>query len=65
MAGTFSIPSSAATRFASVDAGDAVVVGQRHHRHARLGGGADDVGGLELTIGDGRMRLKIDHVCYS
>ena len=33
-------------------AGDAVVVGERHHRDPRLGGGADDVGGLELAVGD-------------
>ena len=32
--------------------GDAVVVGQRHHGDARLGGGADDIGGLELAVGD-------------
>src|SRR4029079_14589789 len=45
--------------------GNAVVVGQRHHGYSRLGGGADDVGGRELAVGDGRMRLEIDHVCYS
>ena len=33
--------------------GDAVVVGQRHHGDPGLGGGADHVGGLELTVGDG------------
>src|SRR6185436_5087439 len=45
--------------------GNAVVVGQRHHGYSRLGGGADDVGGRELAVGDGRMRLEIDHVCHS
>ena len=34
------------------DAGDTVVVGERHDRDPRLGGGADDIGGLELAVGD-------------
>ena len=37
------------------DAGDAVVVCERHDGDTRLGGGADDVGGLELAIRDDGM----------
>ena len=35
------------------DAGDAVVVGERHHRDAGLVGGADHVGRFELAVGNG------------
>ena len=55
IAGTFSMPSSSAGAIGLGDAGDAVVVGQGHHRHPGLGGGADDVGGLELAVGHGGM----------
>ena len=60
-AGTFSIPSSAAVAIAAWHAGDAVVVGQRHHRDPRVGRRADDFGGLELAVGDGGMGLQVDH----
>ena len=44
-----------------VDAGDAVVVGERHHRHPGLGGRAGDIAGLELAVGDGGVGLQVDH----
>ena len=44
-----------------LDAGDAVVVGQGHHRDPGLGRGADHVGRLELAVGDRGVRLQIDH----
>ena len=44
-----------------LDAGDAVVVGQRHHRDPGLGRRAGDVAGLELAVGDGGMALQVDH----
>ena len=40
-----------------LDAGDAVVVGQRHHRDPGLGRRAGDIAGLELAVGDRGMAL--------
>ena len=44
--GTFVDPGLLGRRGRLRDAGDPVVVGQRHHRHPGLGGGAGDVGRL-------------------
>ena len=40
---------------------DRVVVGERHHRHPGRRSGPRDVGRGELAVGDGGMRLEIDH----
>ena len=60
-AGTHSMPSSSAVARASGTPAtpswsvSAIVV------DPGLGGRADDVGGLELAVGDGGVRLQVDH----
>ena len=44
-----------------LDPGDAVVVGERHHRDPCLGGRAGDVARFELAVRHGGMALQVDH----